>query len=182
MPDGSRASSGTGKDRRERGATSAFPTQSSEGDMKIRERFFAVVLMGFAFSLRLYAAVLTGQAQLHPINQSGITGEVHFADTGTHLKVLGVAHGLNPTHSYISLLYGAASVPGGPQACEPDGSLNGPQMVVGFWVVEPDGDGTLTADKSGTGYAPVTNAGTISIRDASAGGALQACGEVAVNH
>ena len=150
--------------------------------MKVRGRLLLVVLMGTVFSVALYAAILTGHAQLHPIDQSGIQGEVHFADTGTSLKALGVASGLNPSHAYVSLLYGGGSVPGGPSACEPDGTLNVPEMILGFWTVEPDGSGTLVVSaKTGGAYAPVTNAGTVSIRDANMGFALQACGQVAVN-
>src|SRR5262245_3942301 len=154
--------------------------------MKIRRGLLLMVLMGAVFSVALYAAILTGHASLHQINQSGINAEVHIADTGTVLKVLGVATGLNPHHAYVSLIYGEGSVPGGPSACEPTPNLNNTltfsQMVVGFWAVEPDGSGTLVVPaKTGADYAPVTNAGTISIRDANLGFALQACGEVAVN-
>src|SRR5262249_45037445 len=154
--------------------------------MKISGKLLVVVLLGSVFSVALYATILTGHAQLKPIDQSGIQAEVHFADTGTVLKVLGVASGLNPTHTYVSLIYGVGSVPGGPAACEPttnpNNTLTFPQMVVGFWTVEPDGGGTLVVPaKTGTDYAPVTNAGTISIRDANLGFALQACGQVAVN-
>src|SRR5437867_4414688 len=135
-----------------------------------------------ALSAALFAANSLGHARLHQIGGSGITGEVFIADTGTRLRVLGLASGLNPAHSYISLIYGGGSVPGGPNACEPDGTLNGPKMVVGLWDVDPDGSGTLVvSNKTGPAYTPVTTAGTISIRDITLSGALQACGEVAVN-
>src|SRR5262249_28849 len=153
-----------------------------EKTMKIRGRLLVAVLLGSVFSVALYAAILTGHTQLHPIDQSGIQAEVHLADTGTSLKALGVASGLNPRHAYISLIYGAGSVPGGPRGWEPDWTMKGPQMVLGFWAVEPDGSGTLVVSgKTGPAYAPVTNAGTVSIRDANLGFALQACGQVAVN-
>jgi len=80
--------------------------------MKIRGKLLVVVLLGSVFSVALYATILTGHAQLKPIDQSGIQAEVHIADTGTVLKVLGVASGLNPTHTYVSLIYGVGSVPG----------------------------------------------------------------------
>src|SRR5262245_26053784 len=118
------------------------------------KKLVLVTLATLAISAALYAANLTGHAELAQIDQTGIQARIFFVDNGTHLFALGSATGLTPGHRYISLFYGPASVPGGPAACEPDGTLNGPQMIVGFWSVASDGSGTLTADKPSPSPVP----------------------------
>jgi hypothetical protein len=127
----------------------------------------------------------TAHARLHDIDQSGIQANVFFVDNGSTLWVLGVAEGLDPTKSYISLVYGTGSAPGGPHACEPSAThpITGAQMFVGTWTVDPDGSGVLSSKKTGASYVPAAAAGTMSVRQIVAVGLpqLRACGEVAVN-
>ena len=127
----------------------------------------------------------TGHARLHAIDQSGIRAEIFFVDNGSTLWVLGAAEGLDPSQTYISLVYGEGSFPGGPHACEPSTThpITFPQMFVGTWTVDPDGTGVLSAKKTGASYVAVGDAGTISIRQRVAVGLpqLRACGEIAVN-
>lgn len=145
-----------------------------------------LMLAALTVSVSVTAAGSIGHARLHPIGQSGIQARIFFVDDGTTLRVLGVAEGLDPTATYISLVYGEGSVPGGPNACEPTpilaNALTGPQMVVGLWTVSLDGTGVLTAAKTGAvSYVPVSNTGTISIRQIGVPANLRACGVVAVN-
>ncbi len=77
----------------------------------------------------------------------------------------------------MSLIYDNDSVATGPLACEPaifdptDPDFILDRMFVGFWDVDSDGDGTLTAtnfsDEPGdpTFYAPLNKFHTISIRE-----------------
>jgi hypothetical protein len=138
-----------------------------------------------AVSFSAFAEEATGHARPHQIDQSGIQAKIFFVDNGSTLWVLGVAEGLDPTKSYISLVYGDGSLPGGPHACEPSAThpITGAQMFVGNWKVDPDGTGVLVAMKTGASYVPVRNAGTISVRLIVPIGlpVLRACGEIAVN-
>src|SRR5712692_6194889 len=143
-----------------------------------------VILLALVVSIPAMTNDATGHARLHDIDQSGIQANAFFVDNGSTLWVLGVATGLDPTQTYISLVYGEGSHPGGPGACEPSTThpITGPQMFVGSWTVDPDGSGVLSAKKTGISYVPVSSAGTISVRHKTATGApLQACGEIAVN-
>jgi hypothetical protein len=131
----------------------------------------------------------TADAHIRPIDKSGIEARVAFLDTGSAmpgLVVSGIAKGLDPTQKYFSLIYDNGSVAVGPTACEPtsNGSVNGPQMPVGFWNVNKDGTGTLFAIKSGPSYAKIGTFRTISIRivlgPPPAGFQLRACGLVRI--
>src|SRR5262249_11380795 len=142
-----------------------------------------LTLAALAASVPAITNDATGHAKLVQFEQSGIQGEVFFVDNGNTLWVLGVAEGLNPAlpaGTYISLLYGTGSLPGGPNACEPSAShpITGPQMFVGTWVVDPDGSGVLSAKKTGASYVPVSSAGTMSIRQRITGDGAprRACG------
>jgi len=77
---------------------------------------------------------------------------------------------------YVSLIYDNKSVAIGPEACEPalfppdpDSIID--RMFVGFWEVDSDGDGTLTATNfsnepgDATVYVPLDKFHTISIRE-----------------
>ncbi|MCI0416775.1 hypothetical protein L0222_28740 [bacterium] len=139
-----------------------------------------VTLILILVPLWAFAEPRTGSSEQHPINQSGIRGEILFLDTGnssTGLIISGTATGLDPAASYISLRYDRGSVPGGPVACEPTDGLTAAQMFVGFWTVNSDGTGSIFAQLAGDTYTPLTDIGTISIRLAS-DGSLQACGEI----
>lgn len=152
-----------------------------------RHHFAKLLTLGLLlFPVAVLADDATGHARLHQIDQSDIQAHIFFVDNGSTLFVLGVATGLDPLKTYISLVYGEGSVPGGPHACEPSGTLNRAQMFVGAWTVSADGTGVLTAKKTGPAYVPVSKAGTVSVRHLISAGPppvapLQACGEVAVN-
>ncbi len=105
------------------------------------------------------------KANLHQIDQSRIKAQIQFVDTGSTLKFNGTATGLDPTKTYVSLVYDDDSIPGGPRACLPtDNSLSFAQMVLGVWRVNPDGTGTLSGTNRGTSYVPLTSIGTTSVR------------------
>lgn len=133
----------------------------------------------------------TGFTQVQPVNRSGIQAMIAFSDNGDTLEVIGVATGLDPAQTYVTLLYDVGSLPGGSTACLPtDDSLTFTQMVVGLWVVHESGNGTLTATKTGGSYVALDDFGTTSVRlDTQAGQplpsapdpnrfVLQACGKV----
>lgn len=75
-------------------------------------------------------------------------------------------------------------------ACVPSASndLTFPQVFVAVWTVDSEGTGTLVRpSKTGAGYVPLSNIGTVSIRQDTPGenppffDVLRACGEVARN-
>lgn len=145
------------------------------------------LLAGALLSVSAFDNPSTGAARLHQINHSGITARISFLDTGdpdTGLIVSGVATGLNPNMTYITLVYDSGSVPGGPRACEPppDNDQTDAQMFVGVWSVASDGTGRLNATKTGDSYVPLDDIATTSIRKVvgpgPSGALLQACGEV----
>lgn len=139
------------------------------------------------------AATTTAHARLHQIDHSGIKGRAMLVEDATAQTVTvdATAMGMDPSVSYVSLIYDTGSVPGGPEACEPTNeSLEG-RMVVGFWQVDAAGHGTLHAvnfmdeddpDPSMTSFVPVAAIGTMSIRivdpEDLEEGELQACGNV----
>ena len=118
---------------------------------------------------------LEGEAELDSIGGSGITGEFEFEDDGSTLTIEGEAEGLDPSKIYVSLIYDNGSVAVDTElldACEP--SMENPiedTMFVGFWEVDSDGDGTLTATNFSAGpgaptfYVPLELFHTISIRE-----------------
>ena len=134
-------------------------------------------------ALAAHSRLATGRATFHPENQSGVKGRVRFGDDGITLSVDGRATGLDPDGFYVSLIYDNGSVPGGPNACEPtDETLgdwlgapdpNGPpgggspedeRMFIGFWRVDPSGNGVLRAERDGPVYVGLDEFRTISIR------------------
>jgi len=137
--------------------------------------------------------VQTGHARLHQINLSGIKGRASFVDDAADQTLTITAHatGMDPAVPYVSLVYDTGSVPGGPEACEPTEETLEGRMVVGFWTVDANGNGTLSAvnlmdeddpDPNQTSYASLAEIGTMSIRivdpDDLEEGMLQACGRV----
>ncbi len=115
------------------------------------------------------------QAELQPFNTppalptpSEVQGEIEFVDTGTTLQFRGQASGLDPTRTYVSLIYDNGSVPTGPDACEPSRTgrpqLTLAQMFLGRWTVNEEGEGTLSGENSGAAFTPVGTFRTVSIR------------------
>ncbi len=119
-----------------------------------------------------HAASRTGKANLHQINKSGIKARIEFQDDGTTLMVTGTATGLDPGESYVTLIYDNGSVPGGPKACQPtifdptDPDFLLATMFIGFWAVDPDGQGTLAAvnTNGGLDYVPLDKFKNTSVR------------------
>ena len=173
------------------------------------------VWLSVALSMMLLASGIAGtveketeDAELEEIDDSGITADILFVDTGTELSIVGVATGLDPALAYFSLIYDVESPDDGPLACEPGifdptdpDFLDDPQMVVGFWhPMTGSSTRTLSAVKSAGGntnfglvgplaffatapsYAAVDAIGTISVRvvlgPPPAGFVLQACGDL----
>jgi hypothetical protein len=136
-----------------------------------------------AVALAAGATKARGDARLHQYNQSGIQGRITFFDDGSTLTAHGTATGMNPSDFYISLLYDNRSVPGGPLACEPSASntVTEEQMFVGVWVVDANGNGTLSSEKTGASYVPLSQFRTVSIRAESLDFDRVACGQVADN-
>ncbi len=135
--------------------------------------------------------VANAEADLDELNDSGIEGEIEFTDDGGTLTIVGEADGMDPDGFYVSLIYDNASVATGPDACEPaifnpaDPDFLLPTMLIGFWSVDEDGEGTLVATNTnfGADYVPLNKFRTISIRDTSIDDgfgplAVAACGVV----
>jgi len=127
----------------------------------------------------------SGQATLHQMHQSGIMGRIDFTQTAGVVSATGSATGLAPNTvaRYVSLVYDRASVPGGPESCEPTTTMAG--MGVGFWTSDANGNGTLHFFPFLGPVAPLGSFDTTSIRDTTINGglgeaAVQACGEVAL--
>ena len=153
--------------------------------MKRLAIFVALAICAFPSS-SIAASQASGKAKLHPHSRSGISATIVFVDDGTTLWTLGAARGLDPGDEYISLIYDNKSVPGGPLACEPgifdptDPDFILPTMFLGVWTVNPDGTGTVVAEdvEVGTAYVSLDKIKTVSIRSASSGFDVVACGEV----
>ncbi len=125
---------------------------------------------------------------------------IFFVDDGTTLTITGTAKGLIFGVPHASLIYDIESDEDGPEAGEPtifdpaDEGFILPTMFIGFWIVAPDGTGTLSAinifkelDPTGPRvHVPLDLIGTVSIRDLTVAGpfgpgsgpaAVVACGE-----
>ncbi len=124
-----------------------------------------------AASKRSFSDV-AGMATLTPINQSGVHARIEFVDDGATLTVFGEAAGLEPAESYVTLIYDNGSAPGGPNPCAP--TIFNPQdpgfllatMLIGFWSVDADGNGTLFAINTnfGADYVPLDRFRSTSVR------------------
>jgi len=148
-----------------------------------RSTVLALALL-LSSSLPALAAPRTsnGGANLNPIQGSRVHARVELFDSGNAvdgLQIRGSATGLEPGTVYISLVYDAGSIPGGPDACLPsdNDNLSPEQMFVGTWVVDSAGNGSLSAIKTGSSYAPLRDIGAMSMRIA-IDRSLQACGRV----
>jgi hypothetical protein len=156
--------------------------------------FVMAVMVSAAGVYAAHDDVAVGTAYLHPENMSGVSGVITFVDDGSTLMVDGTAAGLDPNVTYRSLIYDNASLPGGPEACEPmifnddPGILN--TMLIGDWINNNDGTGTLTAvnivdQRTGERvYVSLDRFRTVSIRDTRINDgrgpeAVAACGWVA---
>ena len=105
-----------------------------------------------------------GEAEAEPPTDIG--AEFTFVDDDTTLTITGTAEGMEPFHTYLSLIYGIGSLVEGIFACEPDGSIPEDRMFVGVWVVDEDnGTGTLgPVELTGDFYVELSDIGTISVR------------------
>lgn len=165
----------------------------------------AVIAMLLATSTVAFASgKVRAEANLASIANSGISAEITFVDNpaAQTLTIRGEAEGLNPTKTYLSLLYNAGSPSVGPMACEPtNDSVNFVQMIVGIWSVNKDGEGRLSTVKSMAGnsnlmrqppgvvppglatapsYVGLNKVGNMSVRDllTPPGFVLKACGDI----
>lgn len=173
----------------------------------------AVIAMLLATStVALAAGVVRAEAELAPIGNSGITAEISFVDdpVAHTLTIKGEAEGLNPKEVYFSLLYNTGSPSVGPLACEPtNNTVSFIQMLVGFWDVNAEGEGTISTVNSMAGnsnlkahpalmkrfglpaafasapaYVAVQKVGTVSVRQASSTPRpfeLRACGDILID-
>lgn len=145
----------------------------------------SMLLIPFASAAAAGSSAL-GSARLHSIDQSGISAEIFFLDSGgptNGLVVSGRATGLDPAATFITLVYDTGAEPAGPGACLPsNSSLTSPQMFVGVWQVAPDGTGTLFAHQTGDAYVTLGSIGAVSVRDVQGpipeAAILVACGNV----
>lgn len=158
----------------------------------LRRGGIVCVCLGFLFGLVAAVGTMQGQAGVtahakqHPVNQSGIMGEITFTQTGGGLIVTGTATGLAPSTvgRYVTLVYDVGSVSGGPDVCEPTAPM--PGMFVGIWASDAAGNGLLIQLAPPGDIAPLGTFDTVSIRDTTINGgfgaqAVVACGQVAVN-
>lgn len=108
-----------------------------------------------------------GETRIHPVKKdSHIQAHVHVLDNGSKLQFIGVASGMNPNDTYVSLIYDNGSVSGGKHACEPTNkSLSFAQMFVGSWEPKDSSDRTLSAAMSGSSYTPLGTFRTMSVRE-----------------
>ena len=142
-----------------------------------RIHILIALCVGVALAMSMGSAASaesTGFVNQHQIDQSGVKGNLVFLDTeDTGMLVTGVATGLDPGLSYVTLLYDLRSVPSGPSACVP---LSAGPMFVEFWTVNADGTGTL----DGRIDRALSEVGTASIRifTGEPPGLLVACGRV----
>ncbi len=149
-------------------------------------RILVAVTVTLALCTETIDASALGSAVQHPISSSGVRGEILILDTGSPvdgLVISGRASGLDPSGTFVTLIYDAGSIPAGPDACLPtDFSLTSTQMFVGIWQVSPDGSGVLFAQKTGDSYASLGSIGAVSVRDVQGpipqGAILVACGRV----
>ena len=94
--------------------------------------------------------------------------------------VSGTAEGLDPSQTYVTLVYNTGSVSRGKAACVPTNSiLSQEQMFIDFWKVAVDGTGRLFDVQMGPAFASLDDIGTVSVRIVEGGNfRLQACGDV----
>jgi hypothetical protein len=156
----------------------------------MRKAVMSLTLVATLLAIPVFSAQQgLGAARLHPLHQSGIEAEIVILDNGNnHIVFSGRATGLTPGVAYVSLLYDLGSESGPPQetpatagACEPNpptDNLSGPQMFIGGWLVDANGNGTLYADKTAAGYTPLGTFDTISIRVGPGVENVLACGQV----
>lgn len=173
---------------------------------KMRLLVLAVVIGILALPGVAYAkhtGTATGRANLHPMplqqeedngalpgTLSGIKGKFTFVDDGSTITILGEAWGLDPAFTYFSAVSDNGSVPGGFFAMGGQGATKGACEtvewedslgLVGTWVVDADGHGTITSTNfEGGAYVGLDEIGTINIRRVDLDNdAPLACGQVA---
>ncbi len=130
-----------------------------------------------------------GDADMNPINRSGIRGLINVKRIGQTNTVTGFATGMDPYKAYVSLFYDAGSPGTGPCACIPSNpppaalastckATNSPpvnfsQMVIGYWLpLIGSTTRTLQVLKAGNvnapvplAFVPLENIGSVSIRE-----------------
>src|SRR5262245_33735507 len=79
-------------------STQSLFNSAYQGENTMIKKLVVGTLVTLAISAVLYAANLTGHAELVQIDQSGIEARIFFVDSGTHLFALGSASGLTPGH------------------------------------------------------------------------------------
>lgn len=144
-----------------------------------------VTMLGLSSSVA-QESVVARSGKMIPAQKTSIDATIVLLDTGsfeTGLVVNGSGSGFDPANTYVTLIYDPGAVAEGPFACSPtSGILSPTQMLVGFWRVDRTGRGRLFAVKSGRSYAPLSDIGTISIREvqgpAPVGFVLQTCARV----
>ena len=147
----------------------------------------AALLTMLGLSSSVAQEIVVGRSgKMIPAQKTSIDATIVLLDTGSSgsgLVVNGSGSGFDPANTYVTLIYDPGSVAEGPNACSPtSGILDPTQMLVGFWRVDRSGRGRLFAVKSGESYAPLSDIGTISVREvqgpAPGGFVLQTCAEV----
>lgn len=87
------------------------------------------------------AAPLLATSRLQPINGSDVRARIFLTnEENGRIKALGVATGMDPNTTYLSLVYAAGSEPNGPTPCV--GRLN----IIGQWFVKSDGSASLSGE------------------------------------
>ena len=91
---------------------------------------------------------------------AGVPSVVHavveIQDSGTSDVTEGEAIGMNPSRTYVSLIYSTPAT--GPTACDPGPPLTLQQMYLGVWHVNREGEGRLRSVKSHIGNTSPTPA------------------------
>ncbi len=101
---------------------------------------------------------------------SVVHARVEIRDTGSTDVVRGEARGMDPSQTYVSLVYSTPAT--GPMACGFAPPLTIQQMYLGVWTVTSAGHGKLRAVKSHTGNTSPTPAVLKPFLAAVSGGAV----------
>ena len=152
-----------------------------------------LLLVAMALLIAIPAMVIANggeeeEADLEPPRDIEVT--IEFVDSGTTLTVTGTASELGADadpgsvmcnglfslgapgecERHATAIYDKESTHEGPDACEPSGvsTLTGPQMFIGFWVLNT-GTGVWelgpVVKGPGADYTPLDEIGSVSIRD-----------------
>lgn len=122
----------------------------------------AAALVALVPGSALADTVAEGHARVVPVaaefptvgTPSIVHANVEIRDTGSTDVVHGEARGMDPSMTYISLVYSTPAT--GSTACLPGQPLSFQQMYLGVWTVDEEGHGKLRAVKSHTGNTSPT--------------------------